>query len=355
MGLLLEPLTPALVLAPMEGVTDEPMRELMTEIAPFSFCVSEFLRVSQEVPPKKVFREFVPELNRGSRTAAGTPVQIQLLGGSAERLARSAALACELGSPGVDLNFGCPAPTVNRHDGGATLLKYPDRIREIVTAVRAAVPKELPVSAKLRLGWDDPRDIHRNADMAAEGGANWITIHGRTRAAGYAPPIDWEPIGSVRRRLGGPAGIPVVANGDIQSFEDFLRCREITGCIHYMIGRGALGNPKLPREIARELETREASRFSRDSDAVLDWPSLFERFAGIHRARGYPESVIVRRIKQWGSLGKRAGGFPQFDAIKTRETFLEIVHELRGSELPLDLKPGRAELPLVVANPVPNV
>ena len=169
-------------------------------------------------------------------------MQVQLLGGDAGRLAAAAVRAHECGAAAVDLNFGCPAKTVNRHDGGATLLKYPGRIREIVAAVRAALPPHVPVSAKLRLGWDTIDAIDENAGMAAEGGAAWITIHGRTRFAGYAPPIFWKPIGRVRERL----GIPVVANGDIWTVDDFRRCRDETGCRHFMLGRGALANPRLP-------------------------------------------------------------------------------------------------------------
>ena len=102
-------------------------------------------------------------------------------------------MACDAGALGIDINFGCPAPTVNSHDGGATLLKYPHRIREIVRAVRDAVPSDLPVSAKLRLGWESIDDIYENARMAADGGASWITIHARTRAQGYQPPVYWRP------------------------------------------------------------------------------------------------------------------------------------------------------------------
>ena len=83
--------------------------------------------------------------------------------------------------------------------------------------------------------------------MAAEGGAAWLTIHGRTRAQGYDPPADWGPIGQVRARL----GIPVVANGDIWTVDDFRRCREETGCRHFMLGRGALADPRLPRRVGR--------------------------------------------------------------------------------------------------------
>src|SRR5262249_48036181 len=145
--------------------------------------------------------------------------------------------------------FGCPAPTVNRNDGGATLLNHPCRIREIVSAVRSAVPKDIPVSAKIRLGWDSIDQVYENASMAAEGGASWLTIHARTRTQGYQPPVFYHPISVVRESL----SIPVVANGDVFSLDDFLRCRDETGCMHFMIGRGALARPSLSYEIAREL------------------------------------------------------------------------------------------------------
>jgi tRNA-dihydrouridine synthase C len=174
---------------------------------------------------------------------------VQLLGGDPERMALSAQVAVDCGARGIDINFGCPAPTVNRHDGGATLLKHPSRIREVVKAIRDALPPSIPVSAKLRLGWDNIDAIHENADMAAEGGANWLTIHARTRVQGYQPPVYWQPIGIVRERL----GIPVIANGDIWTVDDLRRCREETGCIHYMLGRGSLADPYLSHAAAREL------------------------------------------------------------------------------------------------------
>src|SRR3954468_12047616 len=114
----IQPGRPAIVLAPMEGVTDAPMRELMTERGGFAFCVSEFLRVSQDVPPAKVFRRHIPELERpGCLTPSGVPVQVQLLGGDPELMAAAAEVAIAAGARAIDINFGCPAPTVNRHDG----------------------------------------------------------------------------------------------------------------------------------------------------------------------------------------------------------------------------------------------
>src|SRR5258708_26151911 len=116
---------PALILAPMDGLTDAPMRAVQGELGAFTFAVSEFLRVNQEIPSKKVFHRHVPELLDGGLTPSGLPVQVQLLGGDPGRMAESAAAACDAGAKAIDINFGCPAPTVNRHDGGATLLQHP--------------------------------------------------------------------------------------------------------------------------------------------------------------------------------------------------------------------------------------
>jgi len=313
------------------------MREFLTERGGFTHCVSEFLRISQDVPPAKVYREHVPELLRAAtslggaaRTRSGCPVQVQLLGGDAEKLAIAAARAIELGAAGVDLNFGCPAPTVNRHDGGATLLKHPERIRAIVSAVRAAVPKHHPVSAKLRLGWDSLDPIHLNADMAAEGGADWITIHGRTRMAGYQPPAYWGPIGEVRLRL----AIPVIANGDIWTMEDFLRCRDETKCDHFMIGRSALADPWLARRIARELKILSGAVCNQnlDSEGVRSfttdasaWRPLIKRFSEI--SLNYDVSShkrVLSRVKQWIRLAHNRTSIDWFDALKRSESYDQI-------------------------------
>jgi tRNA-dihydrouridine synthase C len=317
---------PALILAPMEGVTDAPMRALLGEVGAFTYAVSEFFRISQAVPSKSHLIRHVPELRFDSRTPTGLPVQVQLLGGHAGRLAESASVAVNSGALAIDLNFGCPARTVNRHDGGATLLKYPKRIREIVSAVRAAVPRDVPVSAKLRLGWDSLDAIDENAAMAAEGGASWITIHGRTRFAGYAPPIYWEPIGRVRKRL----SIPVVANGDIWTLDDFRRCRDLTGCQHFMLGRGALANPFLAHQVAADLGIVHHESDS-EMNCSFDWLSLLKRFD--HWTHGFlPYSPLgtVRRMKQWLKMAATRGTFVGFDAIKRAENVEELFSSLES-------------------------
>ena len=310
---------PALILAPMQGLTDAPMRAFQGESGAFTFAVSEFLRINSEVLSKKVVYRYVPELLHGGTTPSGLPVQVQLLGGDAERMAESALVACRAGAKAIDVNFGCPAPTVNRHDGGATLLKHPRRIREIIAAIRAALPPDIPVSAKLRLGWDSLEAIDENADMAAEGGAAWITIHGRTRIQGYRPPAYWNPIGVVRERL----GIPVVANGDIWSLEEFRRCRDETGCLHFMLGRGALANPLLPCQVAGELGLVPKMPSAETEDRVDSaWiPSLRRLIALSGTPTGKaPDALMLCRLKQWLNLAQRHGDFGAFDAIKRTES-----------------------------------
>lgn len=314
---------PALLLAPMEGLTDAPMRAVQGEIGAFTFGVSEFLRVSINVLPRSVFLRQVPELRNEGRTVTGLPVQVQILGGDPERMAASAFVACEAGAKAIDINFGCPAPTVNSHDGGATLLKHPKRIREIVAAIRDAVPVHIPVSAKMRLGWNTEDAVIENAAMAAEGGASWITIHGRTREQGYRPPAHYENIRIVRENL----AIPVVANGDIWTIDGLRRCRDETGCCHFMLGRGALANPFLSGQAARELGLPDAPAAlpPDDSATVADWRPYLQCL-GRHTAP-FPNmkpGYLVKRLKQWLRLANLHGDFAAFDAVKRTETVEEL-------------------------------
>lgn len=315
---------PGIVLAPMEGVTDVAMRALFSEIGGFDFCVTEFLRVSHCVPGPRAFRTHTPEVANGCRTQAGLPVQIQLLGGDPAKLAQAARVAVLAGARAVDLNFGCPAPTVNRHDGGAVLLNHPDRIRAIVSAVRGALPREIPVSAKLRLGWDNPGAIHLNAERAAEGGADWLTIHGRTKSQGYRPPAFWKPIGEVRARL----GIPVVANGEMWTVEDIRRCRDETGCEHFMLGRGALACPTLALAAARELGIRGVGPNAPFGRSPAEWLPLLRRFMEISTTVGSSPVRTVSRVKQWLRIANHDGRLPWFNAIKRCESPQQLVDQV---------------------------
>lgn len=323
---MLLPDRPAVVLAPMEGVTDAPMRAVQGEVGAFTYAVSEFLRISHAVPGRGVFWHHVPELRAGGRTPTGLPVQVQLLGGDPGRLAEAAVVAVSAGATAIDLNFGCPAKTVNRHDGGATLLQYPPRIRGIVRAVRDALPRHIPVSAKLRLGWDRVESVFENAAMAAEGGAAWVTVHARTRMQGYQPPVYWPLVGRVREQL----GIPVIANGDIWTVADFRRCRDETGCVHFMLGRGAIADQRLSHRVAAELGLPSDPTAA---DRPPDWPELFRRLA--HRTPDWDDRRSVKRLKQWLKTAATCGTFADFDAVKRVESVERLLDRLanRGAEL----------------------
>jgi len=305
----------------MDGLTDAPMRAVQGQAGAFTFSVSEFLRISWDTISKRGCIRHVPELLNGGLTPTGLPVQVQILGGDPHHMASSALVACKAGAKAIDINFGCPSPTVNRNDGGSTLLKYPIRIREIVRAIRDEVPDNIPVSAKLRLGWDDMDAILENADMAAEGGASWITIHGRTRDQRYTPPAYWEPIGEVRKRL----NIPVVANGDIWSIDDFLRCRDITGCQHFMLGRGALANPLLSHQVAYELGLIPEKPTERMTPAFdwLPYLNLLVHYSESIEGRG--GNRMLCRLKQWLMLASRHGCFLGFNEVKRLESTDELL------------------------------
>lgn len=282
---------PKIFLAPMEGVVDHVTREMITGIGGVDVCVTEFIRVLDQAIPDHVFHRDAIELTYENRshTEHGTPLLVQLLGSDPERLGENALRAIDLGAVGIDLNFGCPAKTVNRHDGGATLLKDPTRVEKAVRGVRDAVPTTHTVSAKTRLGFSD-KSLHVEIAQAAEaGGASWLTIHARTRDEGYRPPAHWEFIARMREAV----KIPVIANGDVWTPQDYLKMLEISGCQHAMLGRGLLARPSLALECKALLSGRAPHQ--------LTWDEMLphvRRFAqSSERARG--PRFASARIKQW--------------------------------------------------------
>lgn len=230
------------MLAPMEGVLDGFVRELLTEVNDYDLCVTEFVRVVNNLLPAKTYYRLCPELHNNGFTKSGTPVRIQLLGSSPQWVAENAVRAIELGSHGIDLNCGCPAKKVVGNDGGASLLKNPDLIYQVTQAIRNAIPNDQILSVKVRLGWDSVTERFEIADAVQQGGANEIVVHGRTKEDGYkADRINWQAIGDIQQRL----TIPVIANGEIWDYEDGQECAKITGCEALMLGRGALNVPNL--------------------------------------------------------------------------------------------------------------
>ena len=277
----------------MQGVVDHHMRDILTRIGGYQHCVTEFVRVTDKRLPANVFHRTCPELEHACKTNTGTAVTIQLLGGEAEAMAENAQYAVELGAKSIDINFGCPSRSVNRKEGGAVLLKEPNRLFRITAAVRRSVPTEIPVSAKIRLGYDSTELAMENALAVETANASFITVHARTKVDGYTHPARWEWLGRINEAL----KIPMVANGDINNVDDFLRCREISNCQDFMLGRGAIALPDLARQIT-------ASQ-SQDAIAPMLWnevKSLIVELALAMQLQTKPtvdDLKILGRLKQW--------------------------------------------------------
>ena len=298
------------LLAPMEGLLDFVLRDVLTRVGGIDLCVSEFIRVSGTLLPDRVFMRIVPELENGGRTPAGVPVRAQLLGSDPVCMAENAARLAALGPAGIDLNFGCPAKGVNRHRGGAVLLDEPALIGEIVAAVRRAVPRAMPVSAKMRLGYNDTARTLDCARAIAGSGADELVVHARTKADGYRPPAYWDRIRAVRAAV----AIPVIANGEIWNVEDAMRCRALSGCGALMLGRGIVADPGLALAIrardraARLSESGMSASGTRESrEGGLDWHALLPFLAGFWQVVSLHMAPHHRagRLKQWLNFLRR--------------------------------------------------
>jgi tRNA-dihydrouridine synthase C len=298
-----------IVLAPMEGVVDHLMRDMLTRVGGFDLCITEFVRVVEQLLPERTFFRLCPELRHDSKTPSGIPVRVQLLGQHPEWLAENAVRAVELGSPGVDLNFGCPAKTVNKSKGGAVLLKEPDTLYRIIKAVRDAVPSHQPVSAKIRLGFEDKSLALENADAITQAGADLLTIHARTKVDGYKPPAYWEWIAKIKE----VTDIPIIANGEIWSAEEARLCQQRSGCQDIMLGRGALSLPNLANTIK---SGHQPMTWAQTKELLVSY-SGYEIYSD--KGRYYPN-----RIKQWFNYLKRQ--YPEAE-----EMFIEL-RKLRNAD-----------------------
>jgi tRNA-dihydrouridine synthase B len=236
---------PPVLLAPMAEVTDVAFRTICEELGA-GLTVTEFLSAHALVAGAEKARRKL------RASAAGRPFGVQLFGRDEAPLVRAALLAVDSGAALVDLNMGCPAqkvvwegkgqPNATCRGSGVALMLDPDLAVRLVAAVRAALPAAVPLSVKLRSGWDEQRkNAPELAPRLGAAGAALVTVHGRTRAQGYSGVVDLETIRRVRAAV--PAGIPVCGNGDVVDVASFERMRTETGCDAVMIGRGAIGNP----------------------------------------------------------------------------------------------------------------
>ncbi len=302
---------------------DFTLRELLTGIGGIDVCVSEFVRVSGSLLPASVFHRLVPELQQGGKTLSGTPVLLQLLGSEAGLMAENAARAVELGAPGIDLNFGCPAKTVNKSRGGAILLNEPEVIHQIVSAVRRAVPADVPVSAKMRLGYLDKTLAIENACAIESAGAGTLTVHARTKTEGYRPPAHWEWIARIREAI----SITVIANGEVWTADDYRRCQAVSQCSDVMIGRGLVANPFLARQIRADMPLIMPEQ---------TWAELLPLLSDFHSRVTQDLSIrhVHGRLKQWVQMLSRY--YPQakdlFQLIRTETCPEQLLNLLQKEQ-----------------------
>lgn len=290
---------PVRLLAPMEGLTDPLMRQILTQIAyvlgtPYDWAVSEFIRVTHYPVPAHVFYKFVPELLTDGKTASGTPVHVQLLGNHSEAMAQSAATAVSLGAMAIDLNFGCPAKTVNNHKGGSVLLEEPEALYRIITSVRQAVPDDVPVSVKIRLGYNDTSLMYEIGQAVKSANASWLTVHARTKVDGYKPPAYWDKIAGFTE-----LGLPVIANGEIWHAKHAKQCVEQAKTPHLMLGRGAVTRPDLIASIAGQ--------------AGMSWALLCQYQLAFLADKTDNHNGLIGRYKQW--LGMLSKGYNQAEIL----------------------------------------
>lgn len=234
-----------IVLAPMAGVCNSAFRRIIKEMGcglVYAEMVSDKGLVYNSKKTKDML--YVSDYER--------PIAQQIFGSDVDTFVEAAKMVYEIMKPDIiDINMGCPVPKVAvRAQAGSALLKNPAKIREIVSAVVKAVP--IPVTVKIRSGWDSNSiNAVEVAKICEEAGAKAICVHGRTRSQGYSGKVDLDIIKKVKESV----SIPVIGNGDVNSIESAIRMFEYTGVDAIMIGRGALGNPWLIKQLVTYFDT----------------------------------------------------------------------------------------------------
>lgn len=300
------------ILAPLCGITTAPFRRIClrqgAEMAVTEMVSSDAVTRDQEARCRAI---------RGLDTTQG-PLSIQIFGAEPWRMGETAARLSELGPAYLDLNFGCPVKKIVARNGGSGVLRDLDLLgricREVVRRSR------VPVSAKIRAGWDRPtgarvRDIAR---VIEDAGVSMIAVHARTRRQGFSGAANWDLIAAVKQEV----AIPVVGNGDVRSADDFVAIQRHTGCDAVMIGRGAIGNPWIFEEIGARLDGRPyAAPSPRERVRVL-----VAHVRETVRLEGEPRGVIDTR-KVTAAYVKH---LPNARELRGRLMQVETLRELEG-------------------------
>src|SRR5918999_64463 len=292
-------ITPPLVLSPMAGVTDVSFRRLFKRRGGIGLSVSEFISVeglTRNNPKSKRQMRFYPDER---------PFAVQIFGGQPERMRMAAEMAEEVGADILDINCGCPAPKVVKHGGGSGLLKDHSRLETILKEIKKAIT--IPLTIKIRAGfYDHTSNAVETAKLAEACGVEHIALHGRTKEQGYKGRANWDLVRQVKECV----GVPVSGSGDVTTVEDaFARWRE-TNCDGLLIGRGAMANPWIFRQIEDTLAGREPFE-----PTLEDKREVLIEYFDLLRA-DMPEFAAIGRMKQLaGQFTKGLHGGARFRQV----------------------------------------
>jgi nifR3 family TIM-barrel protein len=248
---------PYLLLAPMEGVGDRSFRKAISTIGGFDEAVTEFISVPTGAHVKSLAKVYEKE------ELAPIPLAAQIMGADPSLMADMAKELEQRGALRIDINCGCPSNTVTGRGAGSSLLKSPSFLHEVAISVVNAV--QIPVSIKMRSGYDDISLFEENLFAAQESGACFITLHPRTKVEGYTPPARWDLIARAKELL----QIPVVGNGDVTTLEHALLLLQKTNCDAIMIGRGAIINPFIFHQITAHFSREPVKQSWQALEAYL--------------------------------------------------------------------------------------
>lgn len=283
------------MLAPMEGVGHPEFRRIMAERGGLGVVCTEFVRISRAPLVAR-------SLERAVVKCPGLPLSVQVMGNEVDKMAEAAAVVARAGADVVDINLGCPAPRAVRHGVGAAMLKDPELLHRVLSAMRARVPGLL--SAKIRAGFDEQDRVLEIAEAVEAAGVDFLVVHPRRRVDFYQGVADWRIIRLLAARL----RIPVVGNGDCWYAKDARRMRTETGCVAVMIGRAALRNPWIFEQI-EALEAGRPPRRPSGADVAEHLEVVTRRYRAAFPGKRGPVGKIKELLTYLGRAVDDGGAF----------------------------------------------